>query len=144
MYWRTREPNTLPPTEGRPQVLLAVAINEISLDFVLESRGRLFQVAHIIREPVPLPRSHPARWLSWMSRKYIRKRYNICIACSGIIKKKRKVIAAAAGVFVWCFPLKTTILNGVFSKFYLFDLRTDFFRISTKDVELMNENISSM
>ena len=36
MYWRrTRERNTLPPTEGHPQVLLVVAINELSLDFVL-------------------------------------------------------------------------------------------------------------
>ena len=62
MYWRrTRERNTLPPTEGHPQVLLVVAINEISLDFVLESRGGLVQVSHVIREPVPPPRSHPAR-----------------------------------------------------------------------------------
>ena len=86
MYWRrTREPNTLPPTEGHPHALLVIAINEISLDFVLESRGGLVQVSHVIREPVPLPRSHRTRWLSGMSRKYIRKRHNICIACSGII-----------------------------------------------------------
>ena len=62
MYWRrTKEPNMLPPTEGHPHALLVIAINEISLDFVLESRGGLVQVSHVIREPVPLPRSHPAR-----------------------------------------------------------------------------------